>query len=602
MTWLPSRVDLTLVRGDSSIGLSPGFDFSQVQPWAGMRRCNVTDNGDGTVTVGAYYGSTAYDDTNPLTCVYVPKFWSQVTSDTSGMTWAVSNDESDGLPVNPAFVYGNISGTTTKTVPYILIGAFQATLSAYGQKLESRSSTPTAPIRPMADMPQDVCNLALNRNPIPQVFYPKNLILPKTANFEDYLPLTDGIPTNVNTMMDNSTGSTKTISTEWSQSPPQSMLWHTVGAATLRTNEADYLPINPDGTPMSTSAYIFSVYLYSLGTPTVTLLIQERDAPGYQSAPTHISAPVTLSAGVAQRCSFMATFTSSVNTTYKFMVGLNSTGAVDIYMDNLQMELFNSTGYSGGQSTFYDTYGGYYPPANDPATGFHIGTPPLNPNRSPTGWGIETHRAHAALQTLALVENAVWDSWAVPGYYYGLVGLKLIGGMGTLDDPYPSNCAYNGYTGSYGTQLGNTTGLVYIGAAEMFTTPPTTLGARGVNSYRGVENPTGNGFVMLDGSIVVNGTLHIADDNYNFAGDGYYDTGLVPPANGYITAWAAPYWFFWPTAVGATAYTFTYFLGGSSGGIGVPGYHTQYGTLHDTAMFSLTGGVGTRIQYTPEGV
>jgi len=67
----------TLTRIGDSIGkianISPGInDFDSIMPWAGMRRCNLSDD----LNVNAYYGDTGYieDGTNGQVMDEVPVF------------------------------------------------------------------------------------------------------------------------------------------------------------------------------------------------------------------------------------------------------------------------------------------------------------------------------------------------------------------------------------------------------------------------------------------------------------------------------------------------------------------------------------------------
>ena len=78
----------TLTRIGDSIGkianISPGInDFDSIMPWAGMRRCNLSDD----LNVNAYYGDTGYieDGTNGQVMDEVPAFYysrQQIDSDT----------------------------------------------------------------------------------------------------------------------------------------------------------------------------------------------------------------------------------------------------------------------------------------------------------------------------------------------------------------------------------------------------------------------------------------------------------------------------------------------------------------------------------------
>lgn len=77
-------------------------DFDNIFPWAGMRRCNLADDG----TVLAYYGDPNYveDGSNGQVMVEIPKFYYLAYRTSKGYAWLVSPNKKDGFKVHPAFV------------------------------------------------------------------------------------------------------------------------------------------------------------------------------------------------------------------------------------------------------------------------------------------------------------------------------------------------------------------------------------------------------------------------------------------------------------------------------------------------------------------
>ena len=107
----------TYVRLNAAAGRTRSF-FDGVYPWAGMRRCNLSDAG----VVTAYYGSTGYieDGSNGQCMVEIPLFYYKVNILPAGYQWLVSATPQTGFTVHPMFVRNGV------TYPYIYIGAFQA--------------------------------------------------------------------------------------------------------------------------------------------------------------------------------------------------------------------------------------------------------------------------------------------------------------------------------------------------------------------------------------------------------------------------------------------------------------------------------------------
>lgn len=93
-------------------------DFDKIFPWAGMRRCNLADNG----TVNAYYGDTNYieDGSNGQVMVEIPKFYYLAYRTTKGYVWLVSPNKKNGFKIHPAFVRNG------REINYIYRSAFDA--------------------------------------------------------------------------------------------------------------------------------------------------------------------------------------------------------------------------------------------------------------------------------------------------------------------------------------------------------------------------------------------------------------------------------------------------------------------------------------------
>lgn len=76
-------------------------DFNAIMPWAGMRRCNLSDAGQ----VLAYWGDASYKDdgSNGQVMVEIPKFWYRTEVQPSGYRWSISPMPVPGFKLHPAF-------------------------------------------------------------------------------------------------------------------------------------------------------------------------------------------------------------------------------------------------------------------------------------------------------------------------------------------------------------------------------------------------------------------------------------------------------------------------------------------------------------------
>lgn len=96
------------------------IDFDTAMPWRGMRRCNLSDDGE----VLAYYGDPnfKYDGSNGQVCVELPKFYYRTETLPSGYRWNVSPVSVPGFRLHPAF---RRNGNEVDT---IYPGAFKASV------------------------------------------------------------------------------------------------------------------------------------------------------------------------------------------------------------------------------------------------------------------------------------------------------------------------------------------------------------------------------------------------------------------------------------------------------------------------------------------
>ena len=130
----------TYTRLGSASGQIRSF-FDALNPWAGMRRCNLSDAG----VVNAYYGDPTYieDGSNGQVMVEIPKFYYRVNIIPNGYQWYISTVPYAGFTVHPMFVRNGV------TLNYIYIGAFQGSAydvvtNAYEQNTITLTHKPTS--------------------------------------------------------------------------------------------------------------------------------------------------------------------------------------------------------------------------------------------------------------------------------------------------------------------------------------------------------------------------------------------------------------------------------------------------------------------------
>lgn len=115
------------------------INFNTVMPWAGMRRCNVLDNG----TVAAYQGDLNFktDGTNGQVMVEIPRFWYKKSVGKNGsdrvFTFAISDKQELGHTLHPAFYRDRNGDGSAEEVSHRYYAAFEGYSS--GGKLLSRS-------------------------------------------------------------------------------------------------------------------------------------------------------------------------------------------------------------------------------------------------------------------------------------------------------------------------------------------------------------------------------------------------------------------------------------------------------------------------------
>ncbi len=114
----------------SAEGLTAGSDFDSIMPWAGMKRCNVADDG----TINAYYGDAgfAYDGSNGQVMVEIPAFWykTEILKDGT-VDFLVSPEWKQGFKRHPAFVRDG------QVLDYIYIAAFEGHYNSGESAMES---------------------------------------------------------------------------------------------------------------------------------------------------------------------------------------------------------------------------------------------------------------------------------------------------------------------------------------------------------------------------------------------------------------------------------------------------------------------------------
>ncbi len=94
------------------------LDFDAMLPWAGMRRCNLADDG----TVLAYWGDASFrdDGSNGQVMVEIPRFYYKMVAGPTGYQWYISPHPTPSYRVHPAFVRAGVG------VPKIYAGAYKA--------------------------------------------------------------------------------------------------------------------------------------------------------------------------------------------------------------------------------------------------------------------------------------------------------------------------------------------------------------------------------------------------------------------------------------------------------------------------------------------
>jgi hypothetical protein len=511
-----------LRHGDAAANFSHPGDFSAVDPWKSLRRCNVADDG----SILAYYGDNDYDDTggNGQVCNYLKKFYSAVSADESNnITYSISDSPDDvdvnevAVAVNPAFIYGSTNTPSDpKTVDYILVGAFPASASlTYPTMLESKASTLVAPVRPFNSSAVNLAICARARNPALGV--PFNFLTRNQANGSEDGTVAPDFQASNGAIVESSTLTAAGWPIEGSRSlkVTNPATFGSSGPACLIRGATDVVLPGPNLT------YTFSFWAYAPdndgmnywmafveGDPTLGFLNFYETLVSLSSTPT--------------RYAFTTPFVSSGTTAYLMVGTWDKTANAAVYFDELQFEQFPA-GY---------TYPSSLPPGY---TNIDPGGAPsawaLPPSRPAKGWGMLTYRAHAATQLLWTVENANFLPWQVPGMNSGLIATAL------SSNPAPTLPAYNGYTGSYGVQMGNLSGCYFPPSgtfAEMYgdsaLPTPENRGTPCVPCYRGFELPWGNLQLAVEGvaTDVSDGNMRllIADDLYDWSFANYADAGI----------------------------------------------------------------------------
>jgi hypothetical protein len=640
-----------LIRGNASANWYAGTDFSKVLPWAGMRRCNFTNVGDITY----YYGDPNYDDTVNNVGVAVPLFYSATEEDTlvtsnistingevvtvenaslftpfigtsrpvaisdathseinlissvdsnaltmtypllhtyvsgtvsgAGYTWSISDNlDGEDLPPDPMFV---VDGDTAHPKPHIILGAFPSVLSADGTKLESRVSA-VGGERPHTDTAQNLCTFAQNRGGLVAT-YPPNLITDTNA--------ASGLESGtVYDMQYYPTGAISS-STFWAQDGTHSLEFVTNPAATSNVGPSSHL-VATTGAQYTASLWINSPSSPS-GTPwKIRIYIREYNAGGTLLL-EHQSATINLANNAPTRYAYTVTFTQPTTAYALFGIRVLTSdnlgvGAMTMYLDDLQFEVYDTTAYPSPVEYIQYTGGGY-------ATPWHLGAAPIYLDRPATGWGIMTLRAYAGIQCLALMEFASWTPTNLPPLQRSPAST--------------SNLAYVGRTGSFGTQLGSTTGIVPWDGTE--TTSSGTTSQLWGHSYRGLEFLFGFLPTLVDGAIVqlnVDGTYHLLVSDYTYNWEvftNYTDTNIQIPASAdtIIGDWAlfgpsqTQNWFLLPGSLIVSGRTSVVFNEGTSYpspvvvGSGAGFLPELFGARIGQSL--TTGAYGARLQFTP---
>jgi hypothetical protein len=632
-TWVKTDANQILRRAGAAADFDHVGDFSSASPWKWMRRCCAADDG----TINAFYGQSGYSDTgeNGQACTYLPLFYSALSADVSGnITWSVSDDASDvdlnGVDVqpNPAFVRGSTNSTANPLVmPYILLGSFIGSITGAGSTqspymIESKASTVAAPVRPYRDTAANLAAYATARSPV--FLVPTNLLTTNQANGTE----SGATYPDFGTGYGGGTVASSTLTAAgWPFQGARSLKFTTHSPAAAHSSVYSAQWSNYVAVPTANATYTVSFYAYAPDNPDIwleILMVEQPDSSYW--CDQYLSSPFQVP-GTPTRFAFSVPFTHSCMYSSFYMrtpTGYDVAGDI-VYFDGFQFEEFPS-----GYSYPSNLPPGYYniAPGGAPSA-WHIGSVPAGYRRPATGWGMMTARAYAAVQLLRLVEQAQWEPSAYPGQATGLISYPVSTQIGS--DPGPTNFAYNGYTGSYGIEQGNTSGVYWPphGLPEMFASTPADFGKPSVVSYRGIEHPDGNATLCTEGAIFYIGEggdyrLYVADDNYTWDGEGYIDAGLSLGAStggsklstGYATDFVigatqiggvTQNWFFLPKdpALGGTrGQTYNLF----SVGVNYPSpmcVSSQYDYTHQ--MYGVFMGhsftspyyYGTRLQYTP---
>jgi hypothetical protein len=103
LNWNQS-IDSYMRLGDA-LGQERSF-FDNIYPWAGMKRCVLTDSGE----VVAYYGEPGFveDGSTGQVMVRIPKFYYKAEKAGSDYRWYISPKLQEGFKVHPAFIRNGV--------------------------------------------------------------------------------------------------------------------------------------------------------------------------------------------------------------------------------------------------------------------------------------------------------------------------------------------------------------------------------------------------------------------------------------------------------------------------------------------------------------
>ena len=120
LTRTKSSYGLSVAKRSTSYGHIIDSPFDRIWPWAGMRRCNLADDG----TVNAYYGDDDYaeDGSNGQVMVEIPRFYYYSNNNGTDYDFAISPLNKSGYSVHPGFVRGG------EVKDYTYVGAYKATV------------------------------------------------------------------------------------------------------------------------------------------------------------------------------------------------------------------------------------------------------------------------------------------------------------------------------------------------------------------------------------------------------------------------------------------------------------------------------------------